>query len=282
MPFWQQLWFEIALFSFLVISVAAGIYLTGRLILNSKEHSVIRRERARIARDLHDGLSAGLTQLVVCGESAKRDLRSCPEVQPGLDEICLKARNLLDSLKETIWIVNSQRDSLRDLVMHLCDYTENFLKPTAIRCRFDVATDLPALSCDVGIRRNMMLAVQEALCNAFKYSGASEIQLRIKWDGQDLLVLIEDNGKGFDPAKANRERNGLSNMEQRARDAGGRCRVLSKPGAGCQVEFCVPLRRLRRFYLWQRTQPVVHNDQLTFPLKTPVSAPVELSRSKST
>jgi hypothetical protein len=280
-PFWQQLWFEIALFSFLVISVAIGIYLTGRLVLNSKEHSVIRRERARIARDLHDGLSAGLTQLVVCGESAKSNLHSCPEIQPDLDEICLKARLLLDSLKETIWIVNSQRDSLRDLIMHLCDYTETFLKPTTVRCRFDVASDLPTLPCDVGIRRNLMLAVKEALCNAIKYSGASELQLRIHWDDHEIVVQVEDNGKGFDPTTANKEGNGLINMEQRAKDAGGRCRVVSSPGAGCQVEISVPLRRSRRFYFWHRTPPEGHNDQLTFPLKASAYEATERYRSKS-
>jgi len=277
--FWQQLWFESVLLTFFVISIATGIYLMGRLILNSKEHSVIRRERARIARDLHDGLAAGLTQLVVCGESAKSDLRSCPEAQPGLDEICLKARGLLNSLKETIWIVNSQRDSLRDLILHLCDYTETFLKPTTIRCRFDVAADLPTLPCDVGIRRNLMLAVNEALCNAIKYSGASEIQLRIHWHDNKIVVRVEDNGKGFDPMKASRERNGLTNMEQRANDAGGRCTVVSQPGAGCQVEISVPLRRLRRFSLWQKGQPEVHNDQLTFPASG--SEATESSQSKS-
>jgi signal transduction histidine kinase len=281
-PFWQQLWFEITLFSFLLISVAIGICLTGRLVMNSKEHSVIRRERARIARDLHDGLSAGLTQLVVCGESAKRNLRSCPEIQPSLDEICLNARCLLDSLKETIWIVNSQRDSLRDLIMHLCDYTETFLKPTTIRCRFDVASDLPALPCDVGIRRNLMLAVKEALCNAIKHSGANELQLRIHWDNQRIVVRVEDNGQGFDPAKANKERNGLTNMEQRAKDAGGMCRVVSRLGAGCQVEISVPLRRSPRLYLWPRRKAEHHNDRLTFPLKRDASEAADPSPLKST
>jgi len=278
-PFWQQLWFQSILMFFLVVLVAIGLYLAGRLALNSREHSVIRRERARIARDLHDSLSAGLTQLVVCGESAKSDLRSYPEIQPGLDEICLKARGLLDSLKETIWIVNSQRDSVRDLIMHLCDYTETFLRPTTIRCRFDVASDLPTLPCDVGIRRNLMLAVNEALCNVIKYSGASELKLRIHWDDNEIVVQVEDNGKGFDPTKVNKEGNGLINMEQRAKDAGGRCQVVSRPGAGCQVEISVPLRRLHRFSFWHKSKSEIHNDRLTFPASA--SEANESSRSKS-
>lgn len=280
-PFWLQLWFQVVLSSLLVISVVIGIYLTGRLVLNSREHSVIRRERARIARDLHDSLSSGLTQLVVCGESVKNDLRSCPEVQPGLDEICLQARGLLDSLKETIWIVNSQRDSLRDLIMHLCDFTETFLKPTTIRCRFDVASDLPTSPCDVGIRRNLMLALKEALCNAVKYSEASELYLRIHLDDHEIVVRVEDNGKGFDPTTTNKGRNGLINMEQRANDAGGTFRVISQPGAGCQVEISVPLRRLRRFNMWSRKRAEDQNDKLTLPSSRNASEATESSLLKS-
>jgi hypothetical protein len=275
-PFSQQLWFQALLFILLAVSVLVGIYLAVRLALNSKEHSVIQRERARIARDLHDGLSAGLTQLVVCGESAKNDSRSYPEIQPGLDQICLNARYLLDSLKETIWIVNSQRDSLRDLILHLCDYTETYLKPTTIRCRFDVATDLPTMPCDVGIRRNLMLAVNEALCNAIKYSGASELYLRIHWD-HEIVVRVEDNGKGFDPRTTDKGRNGLVNMEQRAKDVGGRCRVISRPGAGCQVEISVPLHRSRRFNLWFRKEAEDRDDQSSFPLKGDASEATKFS-----
>jgi len=266
-PFWQREWFQVLVASFLAISVAMGIYLGGRLMINSNERAVIWRERARIARDLHDDLSAGLTHLVVYGESSKRALRACQEIQPTLNEICLKTRHLLDSLSETIWIVNSQRDSLRDLAMHLCDYMEVFLSPTTIRCRFDISCVLPTLPCDVGIRRNLLLAFKEALCNAVKYSGASELQLRIHWEGHELVVRIEDNGKGFDPVAVNKERNGLFNMCQRAKDAGGNCQVTSKPGHGCQIVFRVPLRRSSRFHLWLSKKPEDQNDLLTFPPK---------------
>jgi signal transduction histidine kinase len=281
-PFWQRKWFQVTTISFSAISVVIGIFLAGRLAMNSKERSVVRRERDRIARDLHDDLTAGLTQLVVCGELTKNGSRSDKDVQSGLDEICLQARCLLDSLKETIWVVNSQRDSLQDLVMHLCDFAEVFLEPTAIRCRFDVASDLPMLPCDVGIRRNLLLAVKEALCNAVKYSEASELQLEIQWDGNNIGIRIEDNGKGFDPLTVKNGRNGLQNMCQRAKDAGGTCKVISKPGQGCRVEFSVPLRRLRGLSLWHRKHSDAHNDRLVFPQNDSASETTEYSQFKST
>jgi len=125
-----------------------------------------------------------------------------------------------------------------------------------------------------------MLVVKEALCNTVKYSGASELQLRIHWNDHEIIVRVEDNGNGFEPKKASKEGNGLINMEQRAKDAGGRCRIVSEPGSGCQVEISVPLRRLRRFSLWLKKQPEVNNDQLTLPAAP--SEATEPSRSKST
>jgi signal transduction histidine kinase len=273
--FWQRVWFQITLASLLVILAATVIYLISRLVMQSKERLAIRRERARIARDLHDDLAAGLTQLVVYGEKTKMQLQSCPEIQPGLDEICLKTRRLLVSLRETVWVVNSQRDSLRDLVFYICDYTEAFLSPTTIRCSFDVTTDLPVLPCDMTIRRNLLLGVKEALCNAVRYSEASELKLRIYTESNEIIVLVQDNGKGFDPTTTGKGRNGLLNMHQRAKDAGGRCRLVSLPGSGCEVEFRVPLHGTSQFRLWNKKTVEVDSDRVTLSPKTSVSEVAE-------
>jgi signal transduction histidine kinase len=273
--FWQQSWFQMTLACFLIISVTTVIYLIGRLVMQSKEQLAIQRERARIARDLHDDIATGLTQLVVFGEKTKMLFRPCSEVQPGLDEICLKTRRLLVSLRETVWVVNSQRDSIRDLVFYICDYTEAFLSPTTIRCSFDVITDMPVLPCDMTIRRNLLLGVKEALCNAVKYSEASELKLSIYKQRNEIVVSVQDNGKGFDPTTASKERNGLLNMEQRAKDAGGTCWLVSKPGAGCLVEFRVPLHRISRFRLWRKRLEKSDSDLVTLSPNASASGPAE-------
>jgi signal transduction histidine kinase len=115
-----------------------------------------------------------------------------------------------------------------------------------MRCRFDVEPDLPATPCDVGVRRNLFLAVKEALNNTLRHSEASEVFVRIHREGPWVVVGIEDDGRGFDPASADRERNGLQNMIQRAAEAGGACSVMSMPGAGCRVQFKVPVTGPRR------------------------------------
>lgn len=157
-------------------------------------------------------------------------------------------------MDEVVWAVNSRRDTLRDFVSYVCKYAQIFLNPTPIRCRLDVEPEIPAAAFDLPVRRNLFLAVKEALNNAAKYSEAGELFLRIYRKDHKLVVAVEDNGKGFNPAQASAERNGLANMAQRMSEIGGACELSSQPGSGCLVVFTVPLNRTSRrvWRSWRR------------------------------
>ena len=270
-PAWQRAWFQITLALVCAAAIVTCLYLVGRLVMQSQSQQVVQRERARIARDIHDDLSGGLTQLVLLGETAQSELAPESDARRQLNEICERARVLMRGLNETIWVVNSQRDTLRDFASYVCKYAETFLQSMAIRCRFDLEPGLPPVLCDVGIRRNLFLAVKEALNNVARHSGASEVFLRIHLEGPRVTVIIEDDGRGFDPAAADRERNGLQNMVKRAAEAGGECSLVSLPGAGCRVQFSVPLAGPRRYpFRWfgRRRQRLPIQ-----PTSPPVAAP---------
>jgi signal transduction histidine kinase len=83
------------------------------------------------------------------------------------------------SLEEVLWAVNSKRDTLRDFTSYLCKYAQSFLASTPIRCRLDVQPEMPASAFDLPVRRSLFLAIKEALNNAAKHSGATELFLRI-------------------------------------------------------------------------------------------------------
>ena len=85
----------------------------------------------------------------------------------------------------------------------------------------------------------------------------AEVKLQIRWQHQKLVVVVEDNGKGFVPAEARTERNGLLNMSQRMKELGGTCLIASQPGKGCLVEFSIPLRQWRQSpwdWIWKTRQ----------------------------
>lgn len=252
--FWQSGWFLSGVLAVCAVALALSVRLAAKLAVQTRAQKLLERERARIARDIHDDLGSALTQLVLQGEVAQTEFPPGSTARAKLDQLCDRARNVSHALEEVLWVVNSKRDTLRDFSSYVCKYAQSFLSPTPIRCRLDVQSGLPAMEFDLPVRRGLFLAVKEALNNAAKHSGATELFLRVHRGGDNLVVEVEDNGRGFDAAIPRNEGNGLVNMQQRLQEMGGACAVISAPGAGCQVQFIVPLTRATTHHTpwWRR------------------------------
>jgi len=244
--FWQSGWFQVTLWVVIAFAGLLSLSLMTRLTMQSKANELIRRERARIARDIHDELGARLTELALEGEVIQTELPPGSPVGSKLEALCEKARAVSGAMDEVVWVVNSRRDTLHDFSTYICKYAQRFLEASSIRCRLDVDADLPQVQFALPVRRSLLLGVKEALNNAAKYSEASELFLRIHRQGPILSVVIADNGIGFDLDLADPERNGLTNMKERMNEFGGHCRITTSPGTGCQVEFQVPLPKETR------------------------------------
>lgn len=238
--FWQSGWFLGGVLTVCVVALALSVRLAAKLAVQTRAQKLVERERARIARDIHDDLGSALTQLVLQGEVAQTEFPPGSAARSQLDQLCDRARNVSHALEEVLWVVNSKRDTLRDFSSYVCKYAQGFLGPTPIRCRLDVQTGLPTTVFDLPVRRGLFLAVKEALNNAAKHSGATELFLRIHRTGYQLIVEVEDNGQGFDASLLGGEGNGLINMQQRLQEMGGACVLVSEPGAGCRVQFTMP------------------------------------------
>jgi signal transduction histidine kinase len=255
--FWQTGWFQVMLLSVCGLVILFSLWLMAQLAFHKKERLLLQRERARIARDIHDDLGSRMTQLVLHGEVAQSELPSESNTRWQLDRICQEAREALSTLDEILWAVNPRRDTLNDFSSYVCSFAEEFLKPTSIQCRLDVDLEVSAMVLALPVRRALLMAIKETLNNAVKYSGASELLLQIKCHGKKLVLVVQDNGKGFDPATIKAGRNGLANMAQRMSELGGTCVVRNEPGKGCRIEFELVLKpsRWRPFgWLWKSNQ----------------------------
>ncbi len=246
LAFWQTAGFQISFLILFGLMVLISLRLMAQLALHRKERLLLQQERTRIAREIHDDIGSRMTQLVLRGEVAQCDLPAGSKTQVELVQICEEARSLLATMDEILWAVNPQRDTFRDFESYVCKYAQEFLKPTHIQCLFDVGSETSPAALDLPLRRSLLMAIKETLNNAVKHSNATELRLQIHWQGQRLLVAVQDNGKGFDPAKINSERHGMTNLSQRMKEIGGSCLVASEPGKGCRVEFSVPLKRARK------------------------------------
>ncbi|BCX47341.1 hypothetical protein HAHE_12490 [Haloferula helveola] len=239
--FWQYGWFQALLWCAVAFAVFLCLRLMARISLHTNAQELLNRERDRIARDIHDELGARLTELALEGEVIQTELPTDSLARPRLEALCEKARAVSGAMDEVVWMVNSRRDTLRDFANYACKQTQRFLEALELRCRLDVDGDLPDVPLDLPLRRSLLLGVKEAVNNAAKYSGASELFLRIHVRGPILSVVIEDDGKGFETESADPLRNGLRNMRERMEEVGGVCRIDSRPGEGCRVEFEVPI-----------------------------------------
>ena len=210
----------------------------------------IERDRARIAKDIHDDLGAGLTHIALLSELARRDT---PEEMPHhVSQISEMARELTRNMDEIVWAVDPHNDTLESLVTYVSKFAQEYLSVAGIRCRLDVPAELPPHTLPAEVRHNLFLAIKEALNNVVKHAGATEVWLRVMVNPSSFCVAIEDNGCGL---HQNGHRNGnggaangrissghgLLNMERRLAGIGGRCVVRGAQGQGTCAELRVDL-----------------------------------------
>jgi signal transduction histidine kinase len=204
-----------------------------------RQQHAIERDRARIAKDIHDDVGAGLTQITLLTELARRD----PE-QTGanLERISDSARTLTKAMDEIVWAVDPQHDTLEGLMDYISAYAEDFLRVAGIRCRMDLPVTLPEARVDAELRYNLFLAVKESLNNVVKHAKATEVWLRLKVAEKSFTLSIADNGRGLaavSGASASgriSSGSGLLNLEKRLAAVGGRCEIHSAAGEGTRVE----------------------------------------------
>jgi len=244
--FWQTGWFTVGWIGALTGSVAGGVAYGlrrrhQRRIEKLEQLRVLEKERARIARDIHDDLGSSLTEIGLLGALAVRDGTPPAETRLHVNRIMERTHELARTLDETVWALNPKNDWLGRLAIYLCQFTKEFLEPTSIACRLDVAADLPEVPLAAEVRHNLFLVVKEALHNAVRHSAASRVWLRMAVQDQEFMLEVEDNGRGFVMDENLETGNGLRNMSRRMEELGGRFEVRSAPGKGTAVGLRLPL-----------------------------------------
>jgi len=205
-----------------------------------KQREALEQERGRIARDLHDQLGANLTQVALLGEMAEADKNLPDEVEEHSRQISQTARETTRSLDEIVWAVNPSNDTLEGLANYVCKYAQEYLALANLPCRVDVPAQLPAAAIPPEVRHNVFLAFKEAIHNVVKHAQAHEVWLRLSLRPKQLVLQVEDNGRGLDK-QAVSNRNGLRNMKRRMEDIGGDFSISPGANGGTLVQLNVPL-----------------------------------------
>jgi signal transduction histidine kinase/ligand-binding sensor domain-containing protein len=233
--FYETNWFRVFVVLLLIgCSAGAVKYAVTRRLHKKMEllrrQQAVERERARIAKDIHDDLGANLTLIAVLGDLAKQD-KSVERIE----KMAGTARQAVKSLDEIVWAVNPRNDTLAHLIDYVGQFAADYLRAAGVRCLLDVPEYAPLREVPTNVRHNVFLVVKEALQNIVKHAHATEVWLRVNATNQGLRIVIEDNGGGFESAPENALADGLRNMRQRMNELGGEFRIQSRVGAGTEI-----------------------------------------------
>jgi signal transduction histidine kinase len=248
-PFWQSTWFRGGVLMLIVGTLVAGVrYATGRKMKLQFElmdrQRALELERTRIARDIHDDLGANLTQIALLSELAQTDLEEPALARSHLKGIFTTAGAVARQLDEIVWAITPANDTLEQFASYVCKYAQDNLRVAGIRCRLDVPEPVPDYSMTSAQRHDLFLAAKEALHNVVKHAHSDQVWLRLKVEGDALVLVIEDNGKGIDKRSVSAATgHGLANMRNRLKYVGGTFEQKSETGLGTSVRLEVPLSR---------------------------------------
>lgn len=191
--------------------------------------------RNKIASDLHDDVGSTLSSISIFSQMAQQQSK---EVIPLLDSIGESSRKMLDAMSDIVWTINPENDQFEKIILRMRSFAYELLGAKNIDFEFIADDEVENIKLPMNVRKNLYLIFKEATNNLVKYAAADKALFAIKGGKNDVTMLIQDNGKGFNINEA-REGNGLKNMEMRAKEIGGKLQVDSMPGTGTTIQLRV-------------------------------------------
>ncbi|MEJ2764208.1 nitrate/nitrite two-component system sensor histidine kinase NarQ [Photobacterium sp. MCCC 1A19761] len=213
-------------------TLARGIYYNRAQ--KQAEQLLLMEERATIARELHDSLAQSLSYLKIQMTLLKRQLSNhqhdsamaiISEIDQGLSGAYTQLRELLSTFRLTIKEANFG-EALVEMLKPLDEQTDAMLI---------IENHLSSLNLDAHHQVHLLQLIREAVLNAIKHAEADEITVHCAQDGEQVNILITDDGQGFDPADEKRNHYGLAIMIERASRLHGELSIHTTLGAGCKV-----------------------------------------------
>lgn len=241
LPYWYQtLWFKLIS----LILIGMGIYLFFRYRLN--QVLKIEKLRNRIARDLHDEIGSTLSSISIYAESAKKISAGNKKVENILAKINIGTSDMMEAMSDIVWAVKTGSGHFDDLANRLRSYAVHVTEAKNIQLQFTDNKDIPDISLNMEQRKNIYLICKEAISNAIKYSNCSIIGVLIRKDSGKLVILIRDNGRGFEHNDSNNMGlslggNGLKNMKSRAMEIDAEIAISSIIDGGTTISLYIPL-----------------------------------------
>lgn len=209
-------------------------------LLQETKVAAISEERQRLARDLHDAVSQQLFAISMMAATASRLADKNPEKTAGLiaeiSKAAARAQSEMRALLLQLRPLTLQDESLTEALTSLAAELES---RQTITCH----VDLDAVSLPRNIENQLFRIAQEGLSNVLRHAEADQvhISLKISETPPRAILVIEDNGKGFDIDRIPQSSLGIRSIRERSTLLGGTAQWLSVPGQGTRLEIRVPI-----------------------------------------
>jgi ligand-binding sensor domain-containing protein/two-component sensor histidine kinase len=233
-PAWWQTWW----FKFISVIIFLGIvFIIVRLIYlsNLKEQKAelekqlaVEIERQRISSEMHDDIGAGLSGVRLLTEFT-RSKNKTGEITNELDKIYQSIGDISAKMREVIWSLNTENDSLENLIYYLQKQARIIMEHYPGQLFITIPEKIPEIRLNGHTRRNIYLSMKEALHNIIKHSLADKIEIAILCN-QRILIRIADNGKGIDLSQQKTMGNGIKNIQSRMQQMGAKLTIENEQG----------------------------------------------------
>jgi signal transduction histidine kinase len=224
--------------SFIIITGFSSYYLYQKK--NAKQKTVmqqqVQQEKERLSRDLHDNLGSQMALLSNNIETLDINFKKQHGIGENIEKVKDSSKQLLQILREAIWILNKDQVTAQDFFDKLIDHTQRFLQSYP-GIKLKVEGNFPEhklLNSNEALQ--LFRICQEAVTNACKYSGSQTLVLKAAAANKNFSVTIQDFGKGFETGAVESSGHyGLKNMRQRARSVGAAINITAENNKGVSM-----------------------------------------------
>jgi len=242
-------WLNIALitilgtvFHFYTGSMVSKYYLLLQKSAELEKTLELERERVRLAREIHDGVSSEFTGIIAFSERAGHLIGTTVAHEAALefiDQIERASRRGIREVRNIILALDPENQSLKLLTAHIRRHAHDLLSSGAIDLTIE-ESEQEDICLSSSTIMTILCVTQEACHNILKHSGADAVRIWFRTFQPWLEIEISDNGRGFVP-ETNTPGNGLRNMRERAKKAGAEFSLTSVPGQGTTISLRLPL-----------------------------------------
>ncbi|NDJ26300.1 sensor histidine kinase [Nostoc sp. B(2019)] len=216
-----------------------------RQYASQAEELAAAQERNRIARDIHDSLGHALTALNVQLQTAVMLWQQQPDrVEPFLQQARRLGVIAMQEVRKSVQALREENRAEQSLTETIAAVVDDFRQGTGIETQMQIVeqtTGIGNASVSTAIMNALYRIVQEALTNISKYAQATAVTVKIEVTSEIVLLIVVDNGRGFERSSSIGRGFGLQGMQERIAVLGGKFILETELGKGCRIQVEIPL-----------------------------------------